>query len=81
MNEKFNKNAKVEKFTNMMGIALRLIVIDPCMIYYKSWFQYLKDNGYTRGIWKVMHIHLYNFTQWSEKKDEGISVNVRIWGF
>ena len=36
---------------------------------------------YTRGIWKVMHIHLYNFTQWSEKKDEGISVNVRIWGF
>ena len=35
----------------------------------------------TRGIWKVMHIHPYNFTQWSEKKDEGISVNVRIWGF
>ena len=29
MNEKFNKNAKVEKFTNMLGIALRLIVIDP----------------------------------------------------
>ena len=23
---------------------------------------------HTRGIWKVMHIHLYNFTQWSEKK-------------
>ena len=35
----------------------------------------------TRGIWKVMHIHPYIFTQWSEKKDEGISVNVRIWGF
>ena len=35
----------------------------------------------TRGIWKVMHIHLYNFSQWSEKKDEGINVNVRIWGF
>ena len=35
----------------------------------------------TRGIWKVMHTHLYNFTQCSEKKDEGISVNVRIWGF
>ena len=34
----------------------------------------------TRGIWKVMHIHSYNFTQWLEKKDEGISVNVRIWG-
>ena len=35
----------------------------------------------TRGIWKVMHNHPYNFTQWSEKKDEGISVNLRIWGF
>ena len=29
MNEKFNKNAKVEKFTNMLGIAVRLIFIDP----------------------------------------------------
>ena len=29
MNEKFNKNAKVEKFTNMLGIAVRLIVRDP----------------------------------------------------
>ena len=29
MNEKFNKNAKVEKCTIMMGIAVRLIVIDP----------------------------------------------------
>ena len=29
MNEKFNKNAKVEKFTNMLGIAVRLIIIDP----------------------------------------------------
>ena len=29
MNEKFNKNAKVEKFTTMMGIAVSLIVIDP----------------------------------------------------
>ena len=29
MIEKFNKNAKVEKFTNMLGIAFRLIVIDP----------------------------------------------------
>ena len=35
----------------------------------------------TRGIWKVMHIHSYNCTQWSEKKDEGINVNARIWGF
>ena len=29
MNGKFNKNAKAEKFTNMLGIAVRLIVIDP----------------------------------------------------
>ena len=29
MIEKLNKNAKVEKFTNMLGIAVRLIVIDP----------------------------------------------------
>ena len=29
MNEKFNKNAKVEKFTNMLGRGVRLIVIDP----------------------------------------------------
>ena len=29
MIEKFNKNAKVEKFTNMLRIAVRLIVIDP----------------------------------------------------
>ena len=33
MNEKFNKNAKVEKFTTMLGIAVRLIVKDPlCFI-------------------------------------------------
>ena len=29
MIKKFNKNAKVEKFTNLLGIAVRLIVIDP----------------------------------------------------
>ena len=28
MIEKFNKNANVEKFANMLGIAVRLIVID-----------------------------------------------------
>ena len=27
MNDKFNKNAKVEKFTNLVGKAVRLIVI------------------------------------------------------
>ena len=35
MNEKFNKNAKVEKFTSMLGIAVRLIVIGPLMITYQ----------------------------------------------
>ena len=29
MNEKFNENAKVENVTNMLGKAVRLIVIDP----------------------------------------------------
>ena len=29
MNEKFNKNAKVDKFTSILGMAVRLIVIDP----------------------------------------------------
>ena len=29
MNEKFNTNASVENFTTMLGIAVRLIVIDP----------------------------------------------------
>ena len=29
MNDKFNKIAKVEKFTTMLGTAVRLIVIDP----------------------------------------------------
>ena len=28
-----------------------------------------------------MHIDPYNFTKLSEEKDEGISFNVRIWGF
>ena len=29
MIEKINTNAKVEKFTNMLGRGVRLIVIDP----------------------------------------------------
>ena len=33
MNEKLTKNAKVEKFTNMLGKAVRLIVIDPLIVY------------------------------------------------
>ena len=31
MNEKFNKNAKLEKLTTMLGISVRLIVIDPLL--------------------------------------------------
>ena len=30
MNEKFNKNVKVEKLTKKVGRGLRLIVIGPC---------------------------------------------------
>ena len=29
----------------------------------------------------IFLIFRYNFTQWSEKKDESINVNVSIWGF
>ena len=29
MAETFDKNSKVEKLTNILGIAVRLIVIDP----------------------------------------------------
>ena len=36
MNETFNKNAKVEKFTTMLGIAVRLIVIDPLPVFHFS---------------------------------------------
>ena len=32
MIEKFNRNAKVEKFTNMLGKAVRLNVIDPLYV-------------------------------------------------
>ena len=43
MNEKFNKNAKVEKFTTMLGLAVRLIVIDP-LEYQSSGFLYPSFN-------------------------------------
>ena len=32
MNDKFSKNAKVEKLTNLVGKAVRLIVIDPFLL-------------------------------------------------
>ena len=41
MNEKFNKNAKVEKFTTMLGIAVRLIVIDPLLFFVNLFWKFL----------------------------------------
>ena len=40
MTEKFNKNAKVEQFTNMLGIAVRLIVIDPLKYQSQDYFEH-----------------------------------------
>ena len=59
-----------------LGLAPRSGHLD-----FRDWVSPAPKSRYTRGIWKVMHIDPYNFTQSSEKKDEGISVNVRIWGF
>ena len=53
MIEKLNKNAKVENFTNMLGIAVRLIVIDPfkCqIILYELSFQ----------VWLLYHNQSFN---------------------
>ena len=59
MNEKFNKNAKVEKFTNMLGIAVRLIVIDPSVTL--SWQFYLYTlNGYKH----IDHYKTIGRTKW-----------------
>ena len=45
MIEKLNKNAKVEKFTNMLGIAVRLIVIYPLSCkYYKKIYTVVCEN-------------------------------------
>ena len=53
MNEKFNKNAKVEKFTHMQGIAVRLIVIDPLCArvqikYKRNILKWLQNDFYWR---------------------------------
>ena len=40
MKEKFNKNAKVEKLSNMLGIAVRLIVIDPLSKYNLMYYRW-----------------------------------------
>ena len=47
MNEKFNKNAKVEKFTTMLGIAVRLIVIDPLRLIYLHELLFLVQNMFS----------------------------------
>ena len=44
MNEKFNKIAKVEKCSTMLGIAVRLIVISPLVIFRS------KNNYVSKGI-------------------------------
>ena len=60
MIEKFNKNAKVENFTNILGIAVRLIVIDPyadvrliLSLYMASmaWFVYAVLRDFTSNAW------------------------------
>ena len=58
MNKKFNKNAKVEKFTNMLGKAVRLIVIDPWRDSKLMWFLHVQKKRHTilrclitAGVW------------------------------
>ena len=54
MNEKFNKNAKVEKFTNMLGIVLRLIIIDPyCALPHKLMGGGGVCNSFLKWDWEV----------------------------
>ena len=64
-----NGNVTIIQLQSINAISINVIPIDT---------DYARP---TSGIWKVMHIHRYNFTQWSEKADEGISVNVRMFGF
>ena len=45
MDEKFNKNAKVEKNTSMLGIAVRLIVIDPFTLWVTQFNFALSDEN------------------------------------
>ena len=57
MNEKFNKNAKVEKFTNMLGIAVCLLVIDPFVtflyIHVLICIQYIEMGIHHTMIWSA----------------------------
>ena len=61
MIEKFNKNAKVEKFTNLLGIAIRLIVIDPFA--WKCYDWYRMQCMFTHpGTWS--HFVLFVYVKW-----------------
>ena len=55
MIEELNKNAKVEKLTYMLGLAVRLIVIDPFLF---SFF-HKKDIS-----WVIIRIEIKNEKQW-----------------
>ena len=46
MNEKFSINAKVEKFTTMLGIAVRLIIIDPKLPLHWMWETVIEKNHF-----------------------------------
>ena len=51
MIEKINKNAKVKKFTNLLGIAIRLIVIDP---FSEEWIS---------GTYTVLFMYLHDIAE------------------
>ena len=63
MNDKFNKNEKVEKFTNTLGIAVRLIVIDPLFSrsYRKSKSNMYKEIIYWRAKERLQNIDVICF--------------------
>ena len=58
MNEKFNKNAEVEKITTMLGIAVRLIVIDPYDLFLPFFIKVVVNNrkAYSFLIIGIMHL-------------------------
>ena len=56
MNEKFNENAIVEKFTNILGIAVRLIIIDP-MLSLSIWCSINMIISQIRQVQKSLRIH------------------------
>ena len=76
----YNDRFKYEwRHLRILELSKTVVKHEICSI--KSSIHWRNVRINTRGIWKVMHIDPYNFTEWSEKQDEGISVNVRIWGF